>query len=110
MFRAEKTMFRPQATSARLLGFLGKIMYGLCPQRVQLGLVLQVKKIVLRSLAKQFGEMSGKAIWAAGFGLLWDSAVQWGGGVPLYKFACFRSGSAPFEWRKRSPSLPQHLS
>ena len=28
MFRAEKTMFRPQATSARLLGFLGKIMYG----------------------------------------------------------------------------------
>ena len=27
MFRAEKTMFRLQATSARLLGFLGKIMY-----------------------------------------------------------------------------------
>ena len=27
MFRAEKTMFRLQATSARLLGFLEKIMY-----------------------------------------------------------------------------------
>ena len=52
-----------------------------------MGLVLQVEKIVLRSLAKQFGEMSGKAIWAAGFGLLWDSAVQSGHGISLYKFA-----------------------
>ena len=34
MFTAEKTMFRLQATSARLLGFLEKIMYAVISQKI----------------------------------------------------------------------------